>query len=74
MIAWQMFLNPMTLPSGLVLYLVIPLCVSVAVVYKTVRAQSLRRLWIEIPFAVAYMLAGLAALAVALFLIQEYCL
>ncbi|HAU38423.1 MAG TPA: hypothetical protein DCX07_12010 [Phycisphaerales bacterium] len=74
MIAWQLFLNPMMLPSGLVLYLVIPLCVSVAVVYKTVRAPSLRRLWIEIPFAVVYMLAGLAALAVALFLIQEYCL
>jgi hypothetical protein len=72
MIAWRLFYHPMTLPVGLVLWLVIPLSIGVVVIYKTVRTDTLRRLPIQIAVLVAYVLAGLAALGAGLYLIQEY--
>jgi hypothetical protein len=66
------FYHPMNLPVRTVLWLVIPLCLSVVIVYKTVRTDNLRRLPLQILFLAAYVLAGLVALGVCLYLIQEY--
>ena len=65
-----LFYHPMELHSGLLLWLLLPLLAGVAVVYKTVRTQEIRRLPLET--LVAYMLGGLAALGAALWLVQQY--
>ena len=69
----SLFYNPIQLPSdSLLVWLVLPLCVAVAVVYKTLRTRSLRRLPLEIGLLMLYMVLGLAALGAGLWLIQEY--
>lgn len=70
MIAWTLFLNPMTIPTSLVLWLILPLCLAVAVVYKTVRIGDVRQLPRQIAALVAYMIGGLVVLATVLWLIQ----
>jgi hypothetical protein len=70
MTAWALWTQPMHLSSATVVYLVLPLCLAVAIAYKTIRAQQLRRLPLEIVITVAYVGTGLLALAVGLWLIQ----
>ncbi|MDY6914417.1 MAG: hypothetical protein SVT52_08180 [Planctomycetota bacterium] len=73
MIAWKIFYNPMNLPvGGAMLWLLLPLCVSVAVVYKTVRTKKLSRLPLEILALLGYMCAGLLTLGAVLWIIREY--
>lgn len=72
MIAWTLFKHPVTLHFHSLLWLLLPLCVSVAVVYKTVRTTNLRRLHIEIIILIGYMAGGLAALGLGLWLVHEY--
>ena len=72
MIAWTLFLHPMRLGGQSVLYLILPLCVAVATVYKTVRTKNLRRLWLETLVLIGYMILGLIALAIGLFVLLEY--
>lgn len=65
-----LFTNPIILNGGdWTLWLVLPLCCSVAVVYKTIRTESLRRLPVEILVLIAYMTVGLATLAGGLWLL-----
>ena len=71
MIAWQLFWNPIEMGQD-ALWLVLPLCAVVAVVYKTVRVQTLRQLPMNILGLWLYMLFGLSCLAVALYLLNEY--
>ena len=52
--------------------LLLPLCASVVIVYKTIRVEALTHLAREIVFVMAYMIAGLIALSVILWLIHEY--
>jgi len=68
----SLFYHPITLPAKAVLWLVIPLCLSVAVVYKTVRTDNLRKLPMQIFVLAAYVLFGLTVLGVCLYLVQEY--
>ena len=68
------FYNPITLPCDSLLWLMLPLVVSVAIVYKTVRTHNLRRLPLEILGLVGYVAAGVVALAVGLWAIQAYSL
>lgn len=73
MIAWTLFYNPMPLTSDLVrLLLVLPLCAGVAIVYKTVRENDLRRLFLRIISLFCYMIVGLVMLGVVMWLIQRY--
>ena len=67
-----LFYNPMTLPSCLALWLVIPLCVAVAVVYKTIRTDDVGKLHFQAIKLVGYILVGMVALGAGLYLIQEY--
>lgn len=66
------FVNPMTLSTQTAFWLLLPLLLGVAVVYKAVRTHNLRRLWLEVTGLMAYMIAGLTALGAALWLIQSY--
>jgi len=69
MMVSEIFTHPVQLNSDIwTLLLVIPLCASVVVVYKTVRTENLRRLPFEIVTTMAYVLGGLAALGVVLWL------
>lgn len=72
MIAWTLFYNPIPFRSGSLLWLLLPLCATVAVVYKTVRTQDVRRLPVEILSLLGYMTAGLVALGAVLWVIQAY--
>ena len=67
-----LFDKPMTLHFYSLLWLLMPLCVAVAVVYKTLRTEILARLPMEIARLVAYMAAGLTVLALALWMLHEY--
>ncbi len=67
----SLFWNPMTLESGSTIWLLIPLCISVAVVYKAIRVERPAQLPLQILLLVVYMLGGLTLLGVALWAIQE---
>lgn len=72
MIAWTIFYNPLILPQNIVLWLLLPLCLSVAVVYKTVRVINLRQLPREIVMLIAYMVGGLIVLGGILWAVQFF--
>ena len=66
------FTNPVVLPFNAHLWFLLPLCVAVSVVYKTIRTNDLRRLPREIGMLVAYMLIGLTIMGTALWLLHEH--
>lgn len=68
----SLFYHPMQLSTGLVLWLVIPLAIGVALIYKTIRIGNLRSLPLQAAALVGYILGGLAVLGLGLYLIQEY--
>jgi EamA domain-containing membrane protein RarD len=69
MIEAAIFVNPVTLDGGMwTLLLVLPLCASVSVIYKTVRTNDVRRLPLQAVGVMAYISAGLVALAGLLYL------
>lgn len=73
MIAWTIFHNPVSLNADpWTLWLVLPLCALVAIAYKTVRTQNLRRLWLEILALMGYIIFGLTALGFALWTIHSF--
>ena len=67
-----LFYHPLQWSSDSLLWMVLPLCASVAIVYKAIRTRDLRRLGLEVLGVIAFMVAGMVALAVVLWLIQEY--
>jgi len=72
MIAWTLFLNPIELSSTARLPLMIPLCLAVAICYKTIRAQHISDAPKESIWVFAYIIAGLTALGVLFWLIITY--
>ena len=72
MILAAIFTHPVVLPYNSLLWLLLPLCFGVAVIYKTIRIDDLRRLPKDILALSAYMLFGLAALGTGLCLILSY--
>ena len=70
--AWTIFLNPAPLPASAILWLVLPLCAAVALVYKTLRVQDVRRLpWVAGGLFL-YIAAGLVALGAGLWALVKY--
>jgi hypothetical protein len=61
-----LFVNPMVIPYAAQLWLLLPLCLSVAVVYKTVRVPDVRKLPLEIAKMMGYLVGGLTILAIVL--------
>jgi hypothetical protein len=68
-----LFVNPITLSNQAVLWLILPLCLSVAIIYKTIRTRNLRRLPLEIASLMAYMVGGLVLLGAVLWGILYIC-
>lgn len=71
-VAWTIFKNPVVLPFSAHLWFLLPLCIAVSVVYKTIRTHDLRHLPREIGVLVAYMLIGLTIMGVGLWLLHEH--
>ena len=67
-----LFSKPMTLHFHSLLWLLMPLCIVVAVIYKTLRTEDPRRLPMEVVHLVLYMAGGLVALGVGLWVVHEY--
>ena len=68
-----LFVKPMLLHFYSLLWPLMPLCISVAIIYKTVRIEKLSlRLASEIVRLTVYMAGGLACLGTVLWLITEY--
>jgi len=67
-----LFRHPIVLPSAAALWLVLPLCLAVAITYKTVRTRRLRRLPLEVAVLMGLMIVGLTALGVGLALVVQY--
>ena len=72
MMAWTIFTHPMFIGFHQQIWLLLPICVSVAIVYKTIRTEDLRRLPRQIGVAFAQMVGGLIALSVVLWALQEF--
>jgi hypothetical protein len=70
----MIFIHPVTLPCDSLLWLMLPLTVSVAIVYKTLRTNNLRRLPLQVLGLIGYVVGGAVALAIGLWAIQAYCL
>ena len=66
-----LFTHPLTIDSTSTIWMMIPLCVSVATAYKTIRVNTLRRLGLQITWLILYMVFGLAALATGFWAVQE---
>ena len=66
------FYNPMAIRTGWVLYLLIPICAAIALVYKAIRIQDIGRFWREFAVLMLYMLLGLASLGALLWAIHAY--
>ncbi len=61
-----LFINPMLLSPNAQLWLILPLFVSVAVIHKTMRVETLRRLPLQVVIIWIYMVLGTAVLGVIL--------
>ena len=68
---WRFLVEPVQMGRDHI-WLVLPLCAVVALVYKTIRVEHLRQLPGQILALWAYMAAGLAVLAAALALLVVY--
>lgn len=60
------FVNPVQLAIDECLWLILPLLVSVSVIYRTVRTHNLRRVHFEALGLLTYMIVGLALLGLGL--------
>lgn len=67
-----LFVHPLNVSATAAFWLLLPLLLAVAVIYKAVRAPDLRRIGLGIASLMVYMVAGLAALGAALWLIHQY--
>jgi hypothetical protein len=74
MILAALFYNPYPLhmPSVAALWLVIPLCACVAIVYKALRVSEVRRLPLEAAKLLLYMVSGLVVLGAGLWALVSY--
>ncbi|MDP6047491.1 MAG: hypothetical protein QGG25_17910 [Phycisphaerae bacterium] len=68
----ELFVHPLIVPFHMTLLLLPPLCVLVAIVYKTVRVHDLRMMPKQAGILIIYMLAGLTALGAGLWAIHEF--
>lgn len=67
-----LFYYPMSLPSNSLLWMLLPLCLGAAIVYKTIRASDLKRLWLDIVMLFGYIVVGLVLMGAGLVAIVKY--
>ena len=64
-----LFVNPIDIPSWLCLWLIVPLVLATAVIYKTVRTTDISKLPKQIGRLAGVILAGVLLIAVCVWLI-----
>lgn len=69
---WIPFVTPMSIRQGIIFWLMIPLCLAVIIVYRTVRTNDVRKLPREILKMSAYFGGAVMLLGVTLWLIMRY--
>lgn len=67
-----LFYNPLQLQWSGILWMLFPLCIAVATIYKTIRTNDIHRLPCEIAKLSAYLIGGLIVLAAGAWLIVTY--
>lgn len=67
-----LFYNPIELPFKTVLWYIIPLCLAVSIIYKTIRAEKVSQIPKQVAFLMVYMTAGLLGVGLVLWLIHTY--
>jgi len=65
------FTTPLLTSSITAMWMVIPLCLSVSIVYRTIRTEDIRKLPVQIPKLALYIIIAFAVLCAALLLIQH---
>jgi len=68
-VAWIPFVSPLPQPGDLWWLLAVPLVVGISMIWKAVRLPSLERYWATVAIMSVQVLAGMAALALALLLL-----
>lgn len=66
-----LFHNPIVLSQDHLPWMMLPLCLSVAIVYKTIRVQHLRQLPFRILYLFALIAGGLVLLGAGLWAVQR---
>ncbi len=69
MLGW-LFLNPLKLPAGARLWMMLPLLACVAVVYRATRARTARELPRATLFTYLNIVVGMALIAIAFYLVH----
>ena len=67
-----LFNNPITLNSDSELWLLLPLCAAVGLVYKTIRVEHISELLKEFLLLMVYMAFGLVSLCTLLWVIHTF--
>ena len=67
----SIFTTPMLTSSSLAMWLVIPLCISVATIYRTLRTDDVRKLPKQITILSVKIIGAFAALCAIMLLIQH---
>jgi len=62
-----LFVNPMMFSRFTGLLLLLPLCLAVSVVYKTIKLDDIRKVPVAAALSWLTILAGMAAVAIAMF-------
>ena len=71
-LAFQPFLQPLPIWSDHVWpWLLVPLCLGVAIVYKSIKCRTMRQVPKEAAILTVWILAGMALVAIALTLVVE---
>ncbi|MGD8451247.1 MAG: hypothetical protein PVJ57_05460 [Phycisphaerae bacterium] len=71
LLAWIPFVHPLKLPPGARLWMVLPLVLCVAVVYRATRARSVRDLPKATVWTFVNIIVGMVAIAVAFYLVHH---
>lgn len=74
LVAWIPFVTPMPIKQSLIFWLMIPLCLAVIVVYRTVRTTDVKKLPAEILRMSGYLAGAILLLGVSLWVIMRYAL
>jgi hypothetical protein len=73
LLAYRLFLDPLPLWETWQQYLLIlPLCIAVAVVYKSMKCRTMSRVPIEAAQIVLWIIGGFTAAAVALMVLVKF--
>ena len=71
LLSWIPFLHPIRLPAGSRLWMLLPLVLCIAAVYRATRARSLRRMPRATLITSVNITVGMVAIAVAFYLVHH---